>query len=81
MYRRVECQARRMHEMMARLEVDVVALARLHGGKAYLEARTQCLFCEKSGVCLRWLEQSPEHCGSPTFCPSFPLFQTCRKTS
>ena len=46
-----------MHEMMERLDVDSVTLARLRGGDAYAEARTRCLFCKTSDACLRWLDQ------------------------
>ena len=43
-----------MHEMMERLNVDPVALARKRGGDAYAEARSQCLSCGTSDKCLRW---------------------------
>jgi len=78
MHRRVERQAVRMHEVMERLGVDPVALARSQQGDAYAEARARCLFCKSADVCLRWLEsheQPPQQ--KPDFCPNLPLFEAC----
>lgn len=79
MYRRVERQAVRMHEMMDRLGVDPMAFARLRQGEAYAEARTNCLFCLNADACLRWLENETAPQEAQTFCSNFGLFETCRK--
>jgi hypothetical protein len=78
MFRRVERQARRMHTMMERLDVDPVALSRLRQGDAYCEARTRCLFCGTSERCLRWLD-NPAAGMRPEFCPNLPLFESCKR--
>lgn len=78
MYRRVERQAVRMHEMMDRLDVDPAALARLGQGEAYAEARARCLFCKSADECLRWLERRTPPNNPRLFCPSLPLFEACR---
>jgi hypothetical protein len=79
MFHRVERRARRMHEMMQRLDVDASALARLRGGDAYVEARARCLSCGTSDRCLRWLDQ-PGDGKRPEFCPNLTLFEGCRRT-
>ena len=53
----VERRATRMHQMMERLRVDVLILVRLRNGDAYAEARSRCLRCEDSCVCLLWLDK------------------------
>ncbi len=78
MYRRVENRARRLQEMMQRLDVDAATLARLRGGDAFAEARSRCLFCGTGDKCLRWLEQSDVG-ARPEFCPNLPLFESCRR--
>jgi hypothetical protein len=77
MYRRVENRARRLKEMMERLDVDTRTLARLRGGDDYAEARSRCLFCGTGDKCLRWLEQCDVG-ARPEFCPNLPLFESCR---
>lgn len=79
MYRRVERQAARMHEMMDRLGVDARALARLRQGEAYSEARTRCLFCEHADMCLTWLASDARRETAASFCPNVPLFEACRQ--
>ncbi len=76
-FRRVERQARRMHDMMDRLEVDPGKLARLRQGEAYAEARTRCLDCVDADKCLRWLETFDLSPDRPDFCPNIELFETC----
>jgi hypothetical protein len=78
MFHRVEHRARRMHEMMQRLGVDIGVLARLRRGDAYAEARSRCLFCGTSDKCLRWLEQSGDR-KRPEFCPNLTLFEACKR--
>ena len=45
---RIENRARRMHEMMNRLDVDPVTLTQVRQGEAYTEARNLCFFCGTS---------------------------------
>jgi hypothetical protein len=78
MHRRVERQAVRMHEIMERLGVDPVALARLQQGQCYAEARARCLFCKSADTCLRWLESEATSPDVPDFCPNLPLFEASR---
>jgi hypothetical protein len=79
MFRRVERQARRMHEMMERLNVDPRMLANLRRGDAYSEARTTCLFCGASEKCLRWLDDPTRGDKRPEFCPNLTLFEACKR--
>ena len=78
MYHRVERRAVRLHEMMWRLDVDPVKLARLRSGDTYAEARARCLSCRASEVCLRWLD-TPASDGRPEFCPNLGLFEGCKR--
>lgn len=73
MYRRVERQAGRMHDMMARLGVDVRALVRHRQAETYAEARQACLACRESERCLQWLDFGPAD-RPPDFCRQLPLF-------
>ena len=79
MARRVERQARRMHDMMRRLDVDPAALVRLRQGEAYAQARSRCLSCGTSDKCLRWLDESPQAGKRPDFCPNLSLFDACKR--
>lgn len=65
--------------MMARLQVDVPALARMRNGDAYAEARARCLLCDRAAECLRWLDRSGELDGEPDFCAILDVFNTCRR--
>lgn len=75
MFDRVELQECRMHEMLARLNVDPVALARRRGGDVYAEAHSRCLFCRSSGECRQWLDEPALSRARPAFCPCLPLFE------
>jgi len=44
-HRTVERQAVRLQKMVARLNVDAIALIRLERGDVYAKARSVCLFC------------------------------------
>jgi len=77
MFQRVEQQALRLHEMMERLDVDPVRLARQ--GNAYAEARTRCLFCPNGDECRLWLDDPRQRCTRPAFCPNLPLFEACER--
>ncbi len=74
-YRSAERQATRMHQMMDRLSVDTVALARLRNGDAYCEARGKCLSCVTADACLRWLDGYIATEAAPEFCPNAGLFR------
>ena len=78
-FRRVERQARRLHEMMERLDVDPGAMARLRQGDAYAEARKRCLFCGTSDKCLRWLDDPEPANRKPDFCPNLSVFEACKR--
>lgn len=77
MYRRVEHQAVRLHEMMNRLSVDAIAFARLRQGEVYAEARARCLFCSHADTCLAWLASDAPNETAASFCPNVPLFECC----
>jgi hypothetical protein len=81
MTRRVERQATRMHEMMARLDVNAAALARADKGDAYLQARTRCLNCGTSDKCLRWLDANRVPARAPDFCPNLRVFEQFQKAT
>lgn len=81
LFRNVERQARRMNEMMERLDVAPAALARLRQGDVYAEARNLCLFCGTSDTCLRWLDAPAQSSKRPEFCPNLPLFEACSRKS
>lgn len=78
---RVERRARRMHDVMVRLDVDPVALVRMRGGDAYAEARGRCMFCGTSDKCLRWLDQADRSATRPDFCPNLSMFEACTRRS
>jgi hypothetical protein len=80
MTRRVERQATRMHEIMERLQVDVLALARLEEGRVYAQARARCISCGTADRCLRWLDGNPT-ADRPVFCPNLRLFEQYGKRS
>lgn len=81
MHRTVERQAIRLQKMMDRLNVDAVALVRMKQGDVYAKARSTCLFCQESDVCLRWLDQPETDQCLPVFCPLMDVFNACRKAS
>lgn len=78
MARRVERQARRLHDVMWRLNVDAGALTRLRQGDAYAQARSRCLSCGTSDKCLRWLD-ARQAGTKPDFCPNLSLFEVCMR--
>ncbi len=79
MFQHVERRASRMHEMMDRLGVDVVALARHRAGDSYAEARKSCLDCQAGDQCLRWLDRPQPPGEEPLFCPGFASFEAFRR--
>ena len=81
MFRHVERRATRMADMIQHVAVDTTKLVRLRRGNAYAEARTKCLDCCNSRECLLWLDAYPPSGETPTFCPNFALFESCKRTS
>ena len=81
MFRHVERQATRMAEIIQQLDVDTTKLVQLRMGDAYAEGRTKCLQCRNSRECLLWLDAFPASGESPTFCPNFELFESCKRSS
>jgi hypothetical protein len=79
MFRRVERQATRLKDMMDRLDVDPVALARLKRGQAYQEAQAACLFCRQADRCLAWLDFDTAAEPNPEFCPNASVLMTCKR--
>ncbi len=77
MSRRVEEQAVQLHEVMSRLGIDPVQMARRDQGAAYADARRTCLFCPVSHHCRAWLDGEPDH-RRPEFCPNLPIFEACQ---
>lgn len=78
--RLVERRANRMAVMMERLDVDTLELVRRDKGRAYAEARSNCLHCCNAQDCLQWLDADPPSPERPEFCPNLALFESCRKT-
>ena len=79
MSRTVERQARRMVDVMERLDVDPLKLARERGGEAYAEARGKCLQCSRAQECLLWLDGRSPGGGQPAFCSNLRLFESCKR--
>ncbi len=79
MSRTVERQARRMVDVMERLDVDPLKLARERRGEAYAEARGKCLHCSRAQECLRWLDGNAPEGGEPAFCSNLRLFERCKR--
>ena len=75
----VERQARRMVDVMERLDVDPLKLARERRGEAYAEARDRCLHCSSAQDCLRWLDGNSPDGGQPAFCSNLRLFESCKR--
>lgn len=71
----VERRARRMREMIHRLDVDRLELAYADLGDVYAMAANTCLSCENTSACLLWLEAAPQGAERPLFCPNLELFK------
>jgi len=73
-------RAKRLNDMIDRLDVDPLKLVRLRRGEAYREARTTCLQCHTAHTCVAWHEWAPA--GEwPDFCPNLKLLESVRRTS
>ncbi len=60
----VHRQAELMDQMTHALAIDRAAAVRLDCGRAFAQARTQCLHCQNSRACEEWLASAE--------CPSSP---------
>ncbi len=78
MFKRVEHQARRLDEMMIRLGICPIDLARIRAGDAYAQARRTCLFCREAQACGNWLAQA-ERDAHPVFCPNLEILEAARQ--
>lgn len=79
---RVERRAKRLHDMIARLDVDPARFARLERGRIYADARKKCLTCASATDCLSWLDhEAPEANAAcpPEFCPNRESFLRAAK--
>ena len=81
MFRQVERRAIRLHQMMARLDVDIAKFTRMRRGDAYAEARARCLNCRSAEKCLRWLDGYGRQDEWPEFCPNLRDFENCMNAS
>jgi hypothetical protein len=79
MYRHVERQAKRMNEVIERLDVDPMMLVRQRSGEAFAEARLACIRCSRVSECLAWLDNGGDVRSVQEFCPNAPLFASCRR--
>lgn len=80
-FRHVEERAQRMTDMMDRLDVDIIAAARLHHGNAFANARTTCLLCRAERDCDRWLHGDEQGRRPEEFCGNFAFFARCGRPS
>jgi hypothetical protein len=69
---RKERRARRLREMVERLNCDARSLAVSRRGGDYAEACATCLACAQSDECVRWLDENPSS-AMPAFCPNLSL--------
>ncbi|MFM9847942.1 MAG: DUF6455 family protein [Hyphomicrobiaceae bacterium] len=73
MHGRVEQQEATLQDMMERLGVDTLGLARQENGGVYARARATCLFCAASSTCRQWLNNSAIEPATPNYCPNLAL--------
>jgi Family of unknown function (DUF6455) len=71
-------RAKRLNDMIDRLDVDPLKLVRLRKGEGYREARDTCLRCHQAHTCVSWVELAPQH-ARPSFCPNLALFESVRR--
>jgi len=76
--RRVERRARRMEQMIDRLDVDRVKLVRLRRGETYAEIMRTCFQCQKNEQCRDWLSGN-RSVSEAEFCPNLPVLLACRR--
>jgi len=72
-------RAKRLQDMMERLDVDAMKLVRLRQGEAYEAARTTCLHCNQATRCVDWVELNRDPMARPEFCPNLPLLERVRR--
>jgi hypothetical protein len=73
-------RAKRLNDMMERLDVDPLRLVRLRQGDAYAEARDTCLHCHQAMDCVNWIETTPAGSARPEFCPNLALLESVKRT-
>lgn len=78
MFERVWKQEEVMHEMMVKLGVDPVAVARLNGGDLYSQLQTTCVDCVHADICRAWLRTSGAAPIPSEFCGNYETFVACR---
>ncbi len=72
---RVLRQTDLMDRMIERMELDPAEVVRLHGGRAWYEARSRCIACQSERQCRDWLAQAPPRSQPPVFCPGVQFFR------
>jgi len=78
-FRHVDEQAQHLDEVMARLSIDPLTAARLDAGRAFAQARRNCLECKFERQCRYWIDGSIAMEGPPTFCPNAAFFAACKQ--
>ncbi len=76
--RHIECRAQQLDQMVERLDVDPLRLARLQQGDTYAHARRVCIECHHAVDCVAWLARLPDEAERPGFCPNFPLLDALK---
>lgn len=79
MHANVIRQAQHMNDMMDRLDIDQVAAARHQQGRAYAEARTNCLHCRFARECARWVQGAADAESPARYCPNAMFFATFQR--
>ncbi len=74
LFGRYERQAERMKRMMQCLDVDVVSLAENRLGRDLADARSACLWCNKTSICEAWLNGKAVDSNPYAFCPNGAMF-------
>ncbi len=70
-----------MNAMMRAIGIDEASAARLDHGQAIATAREQCLACQSTCRCARFLDELDKRTGRMSACPNFCLnvhfFERC----
>jgi hypothetical protein len=77
---RIDRQMRNFNEMVAKLGIDPVDLARDCLGYRLTTAIRRCAACDASQACLDWLSQAESPAKEPpAFCPNADIFALARR--
>lgn len=76
---RVGRQAELMNSVLRQLEVDVAVAVRKDGGRAFADARVNCLRCRRA--CRNWLDGREGPAGSDGLCPNAGFFHELQAPS